>query len=223
MKRRFYRREDGLLSLEACISLTVFIFLMLFLYSLFIVFEAQNEVAHVLLATADSMSLDTYSNQKLLGANSITSAIAMVIYGVEDATGLDSNYVSHEMWNQVLKDEATNIWDGSIYASDLYAAENGAKDAENNPRYAVSSNLEPVIRERFLAYLSGGNRDSANKLLTEHYHIVNGVEGLNFSKSYISSGILHLIVDYKIEYEFSVFGIGTLELEQRCASKMWQP
>lgn len=55
---------SGLLSLEASIVLTIFIFLMLFMYSFLVVFEARNEIAHVLLTTADSLALDSFASNK---------------------------------------------------------------------------------------------------------------------------------------------------------------
>lgn len=61
-KSRF-RGTSGLLSLEASIALTIFIFLMLFMFSFLVVFEARNQIAHVLLSTADSLSKDPLANE----------------------------------------------------------------------------------------------------------------------------------------------------------------
>lgn len=70
--------EAGLLSLEASITLTIFMFLMFFLYSFFVVFEARNEMAHVLLATADSLALDAYESKEL----GESGTVSQVIYGL---------------------------------------------------------------------------------------------------------------------------------------------
>lgn len=62
-KRGALKGTKGLLSLEASIALTLFIFLMLFMYSFLVVFEARNQMAHVLLTTADSLALDAFANE----------------------------------------------------------------------------------------------------------------------------------------------------------------
>lgn len=61
----FLSCEQGLLSLEASIVVTIFIFLVLFLQSFFVIFEARNEMAHVTLATCNSLALDVYENEQL--------------------------------------------------------------------------------------------------------------------------------------------------------------
>ena len=73
--------ERGLLSLEASIALTVFMFLMFFIYSFFVVFEARNEMAHVLLSTADSLSLDAYQNSAL-GESGTIGQVIYKLYGM---------------------------------------------------------------------------------------------------------------------------------------------
>ena len=79
MRKRF-KREKGLLSLEACIAVTIFIFMMLFLYSFFVVFEVRNEMGHVTLATANSLSLDEYENDAL-GSSDTVGQIFYNVYG----------------------------------------------------------------------------------------------------------------------------------------------
>ena len=87
----FRKKEAGLLSLEASISLTIFIFLMLYLYSFFVFFEARNAMAHTLLATAQSLSLDTYEKEKTFDDKNIVSLIKQLYYvSVSD----DSAFVS---------------------------------------------------------------------------------------------------------------------------------
>ena len=57
--------KEGTLTLEACLSLTLFMFLILFLYSFFTVFEAQTKIHHTLIRAAESMSLDAPATDKL--------------------------------------------------------------------------------------------------------------------------------------------------------------
>ena len=76
--KNIQNRTRGLLSLEASIALTIFIFLMLFLYSFLVVFEARNQVGHVLLTTADSLSLDAFATDTLGDDSSLKG----ILYGI---------------------------------------------------------------------------------------------------------------------------------------------
>lgn len=178
--------EKGLLSLEACISVTIFLFFMLFLYSFFIIFEARNEMAHVLLSATNSLSLDTYVNDEVYKPSNISSVI-MKFYNISVSN--DNNFISSEL----------------------------KKNTEDEE-------VESLVKERFIAYLADGNEDEANEIL-ERYHIVGGIEGLNFSNSCIKSDgkskNLYTSVSYSIEPEFNLWGLVNMEFEQSACSKLW--
>lgn len=88
-------KESGLLSLEASIAVTIFIFLMLFMYSFFVIFEARNQIGHVLLSTADSLALDAYSSNSLDDDNSLQG----IIYGIYGAFAkTDGTFTETDKW-----------------------------------------------------------------------------------------------------------------------------
>lgn len=208
------KKENGLLSLEASISLTLFIFLMLFMYSFFAFFEVRNQMAHTLLATADSLSLDTYEAQVLGNSGNI----AQLIYGIYGGVhGNSDGFYSTEQWKQIAKGSI----DGSTWDSTIYAGQPPA-DQEQDEYGKVSAGSELLaytIKDRFEAYLTSGY-GSAEDILKK-LHVVGGLDGIDFSKSHISSGKLTLVIRYKIELEFNVFGLGEYEIEQSCCSKLW--
>lgn len=216
MKR--VKSEKGLLSLEASICLTIFIFLMLYLYSFFVVFEARNEMAHVLLATNNSMTLDIYENDKMGNSGKI-SAILYEIYG--NINPNEDGFVSTEQWNQILSSDVDGVWNGTIYVEQTHADSDVTEEDDYGKQAQISSVLTNVIKERFVAYLAGGDLGEANRIL-EKYHIVGGIDGLDFSGTHIKSGKLYLSIRYTIEYEFNMFGLGELEMEQSCCSKLWK-
>ena len=171
---------SGLLSLEASIALTIFIFLMLFMYSFFVVFEARNEIGHVLLSTADSLALDAFANEA--AETGTVQEILIVVYG---AISNDENYTNVRKW---------------------YSGSDGL--------------IQDTIQNRFMAYLAGGDTDKADALLKQ-LNVVDGISGLDFSQSKVSDNNIYLVVKYKLDYEFKVFGLGTMEFEQKCCSKLW--
>jgi Flp pilus assembly protein TadG len=188
------KNEKGLLSLEACIAVTIFIFLMLFLYSFFVVFEVRNEMGHVTLATANSMSLDAYENDTL-GESDTIGQIFYNVYG--QATNSQNDFTDFGKW----------------YDDSTVTDENG--------NVTLSAEFAGVVKARFIAYLTSGDADKAEEIL-KRYHVVNGVDGLDFSGSHISDGKLYLSVKYEIEYEFNVFNLGSNKFEHKACSKLWK-
>lgn len=188
------KSEKGLLSLEACIAVTIFIFLMLFLYSFFVVFEVRNEMGHVTLATANSMSLDAYENDTL-GESDTIGQIFYNVYG--QATNSQNDFTDFRKW----------------YDDSTVTDENG--------NVTLSAEFADVVKARFIAYLTSGDADKAEEIL-KRYHVVNGVDGLDFSGSHISDGKLYLSVKYEIEYEFNVFNLGSNKFEHKVCSKLWK-
>lgn len=88
-------RTRGLLSLEASIALTIFIFLMLFMYSFLVVFEARNQIGHVLLTTADSLSLDAFATDTLGDDSSLKG----ILYGIyTNHTESNGTFTENSKW-----------------------------------------------------------------------------------------------------------------------------
>ena len=208
------KSESGLLSLEASIVVTIFIFLMLFLYSFFIVFEARNEMAHALLATTQSLSLDRYGS-----ATDSSGNISQILSGIYHwASPPNEGFVSAEKWNKLKDDEVEeSTWNGKITVSEV-TDEDVDKYGENA---AQSSLFADTVRDRFIAYLGGKNEAAAEKVL-KRLHIVGGVDGLDFSGTEYSSGTITVHVTYKIEYEFDVFNLGSIAMEHSACSKIWE-
>lgn len=195
--KKTYNRESGLLSLEACIAVTIFIFLMLFMYSFFVVFEARNAIGHAVLATADSLALDAYDNSvnETTRTDSMEKlkAVFAGVYGDSGENGTD--FIDERLW----------------YESDESGAAKGY--------------FQDVIQKRFIAYFTAGESDRAEEML-QRYHIQNGISGLDFSGSKVESREggedLHLSVKYTIEYEFQVFNLNVFQMEQKACSRLWK-
>lgn len=186
-------KESGLLSLEACISVTIFIFLMLFMYSFFVVFEARNAIGHAVLATTDSLALDAYDNSVNKDTRTDSMQILKNIFeGVYGNSGEDStDFIDERLW----------------YESEESGAAKGY--------------FQDVIQKRFLAYLTAGESGRAEEIL-QRYHIQGGIAGLDFSESKTDGNNLYLCVKYTIEYEFQVFNLDVLKMEQKACSRLWK-
>lgn len=93
------RQSDisGLLSLEACISVLIFMMMMLILAGLFRMFMAQNATAHAVLETAQSLSLDAYAGEKIGNGGWGSESVGDLINGL---FGLyyDNDFSSYDNW-----------------------------------------------------------------------------------------------------------------------------
>lgn len=94
MKKILKSEETGIISLEACIVIPIFIFIMLWFYSFFILFYAHNVMSNTLVQTAESMSLDPYSYEKLNMSEFPESIVQALVRGFDELT--DNNFYNND-------------------------------------------------------------------------------------------------------------------------------
>ena len=128
--RALRSRCEGVLALEACVSMTLFIVLMLALYSLITLFKAQNLIGNALLQSSQSLALESYSTSQFdkseLSVGSLLEQAALKLYG---AAAGNSEFAGQDAW--FTKDGAS-----------------------------AGANLEDMVRGRFCAYLAGGEEEA---------------------------------------------------------------
>mgnify|MGYP000468874581 CR=1 FL=1 len=101
--------------------------------------------------------------------------------------------------------------------------------AQDNPNYVDKDDLSTlsdaelasVIKTRFIGYLTGGNQTEADEML-ERLNIVDGLDGLDFTDSYVDNDTLYIVLKYNLEYDFNIWNVGTVEVEQTTCSKLWK-
>lgn len=196
------RDERGAITVEACISVTVFMLIMLFMSSIFVMFRAQHETAHVLLETSQSLSVDAYAASKLGTGNPDLEKVGDGEYTLKDVQVAIGSFLSEKMGNEKHPQYATN-------ETDWFDGKKTHKEA-----------LKKRLKERFLAYL-GDSEDEADKILKE-LHVENGKEGLDFSESHVANGVLYVTLRYQFEEDFMVMGMKPPEVVQTAQSKLWQ-
>ncbi|MCQ2534500.1 MAG: hypothetical protein MJ172_08045 [Clostridia bacterium] len=190
---------SGLITLEACITVIMFLFVMLFLCGLYVVYMAQSKVADTALKTVQSLSFETYYINKLhLSGNltengSIQSSIGYLVSRI--FTGKDSAHPDSFSYSQQYFSD--NLWwKGS------------------------QTSIGEVVKKRFIGYLSGGDENLANKIL-KGLNIDNGIDGLDFSQSYVEGEELHIVINYTIEYPFDIADLGKRQTTETVCSRLW--
>lgn len=185
------KRQSGMITIEACITLLVFILLMLMLSSLFVMFMAQNTTAHALLQTTQSLSTDAYAANQYGegGLGSVKEAVVLIVNFIKSLFGNEDDNPAFTLTTQ---------W----YTKD-------------------NDTIVDTVRDRFIAYVSGAGEEDADELL-ENLNIVDGADGLDFSGSYIENDILYVVLKYELEYDFNIFDMGIVDVEQSACAKLWK-
>jgi len=101
--------------------------------------------------------------------------------------------------------------------------------AQDNPSFVQKEDLSTVsetelasiVKTRFVGYLTGGNETEADEFL-ERMNIVDGLDGLDFTGSYVDNDTLYIVLKYNLEYDFNIWNVGTVEVEQTTCSKLWK-
>lgn len=204
----------GSVSLEACIVVPIFMILMLFIYSFFIVFSAQNSISHALLQCSQSVSLDPYKTDKVGAApGEIPDGLYNAI--IEGMESDDTYFKSDSKWYTTttdlsLADATMNIVTGGFLEAEEEVAITGLS----------SSELDEIVKKRFIAYLSGGDESKAKKEL-EALNIVNGLDGIVFT-ALVSGDDVYITATYEIEYVFSFQGAAKIPMTQTVCSRLWK-
>lgn len=94
------KNENGVISLEACIVIPIFVFLIIFVYGFILFFSGQQLISHAVIQSSESLSLDSYATEKvnLSDEDEISSdEVFAVLYG--KAMQFDSeNFSSSKKW-----------------------------------------------------------------------------------------------------------------------------
>lgn len=180
----------GVITLEACVTVLSFMILMLMLSSLFIMFMAQNTTAHVVLQSAQSLSMDVYSIEKNTlekdKATSVEHEFGQLINRVMGKPDKNTNFISVDRW----------------YESDRTV-------------------IAETVKDRFVGYLSAGDVNEADRLL-KRLRVIDGLDGMDFSESYIENETLYVVVKYKLVYDFKFLSDREFPVKQTVCARLWK-
>ena len=154
---------------------------------------AQNITSHVVLQATQSLATEVYSIDKLL---------------------LESSA------------DATNVGDflGDLIR-DLSNVDTDAREDKTNfnfeAKWYEQDDVSEAVKSRFVGYLNGGNEEEASSFL-KNLNIVNGLDGLDFSGSYVENDTLYVNLKYEMEYDFQPANMENIKVEQTACSKLWK-
>lgn len=201
------KNESGSVTVEATLAVTLFIIFMLFLTTLFFMVYVQEGIAHSVVQTSDSLSVEAYSINKLqtgidTGAKSAITDLAVKLFSTANS---DKHFYTDKRWfsedqlkEQYVKEPELSITDPKIRTIDL----------------------ADTIKTRFIGFFANGDVEYAKSFL-EKMGVVDGLDGLDFSESRVESGKLYITVKYKLKYLINIGDLGTIDVSQTYCSKIW--
>lgn len=189
------KNQSGSVTIEACVVVMLFMFLILNLYSFFVIFGAQGKIRSVMIQSAESLSLDPHLNSSVpedwMDAGDVQTLLLK--FTVNSATS-SNGFVKTTKWYEA--DETTGD----------------------------QTKVVEAVKERFLAYFSGGNDAVADTILRS-YRIVDGLDGLDFDESNVdSNGNISIVISYEQKYYFDypLFGLENIKRKETVVSHLWK-
>lgn len=202
---RFKEAQDGVMALEACISLTLFLIVMLALYSILQMFTAQSMIAHAAQEACQSIALENY-NQTTFATGTLQQ-------------------VPSWLFTLINGDKSSNYHESADFSLETFLFNDLKK---NDDQLVKLENLKLQLqtktnaRKRFAAYLAG-NETKANELLN-NYGVVNGLNGISFEGTGKTSTDMTIQVTYTIRLNFYIemFHFGEFESTQKVCCRLWE-
>lgn len=198
---RLKEEQDGVMALEACISLTLFLIVMLTLYSMLRMFTIQSMISHAAQESCQSMAIENYGNSSMLTGT--MQQIPNWFMTMVSGKGQNDFSASSDF-------SLKNFFTGFL-----------GEDTETKKLETLSL-TKTTAKTRFAAYLAGGEQEADS--LLKSYGVVNGLSGISFAGTTNSGTDLTIKVSYKIRLLFYIemFRFGEFESTQTVCCRLWK-
>ena len=192
MKKHLKKRKNrkGTVTLETAIFLPIFFFIFFAIFGVFGVILARHQVRHACIQTAKSLSHDSFLTEQF---DTRDESKGELLY--KSISSLAETFIR---W----------VFDNTSYSTidKWYTSSN-------------TSSGQDIVKNRFIGFLAGGNKDDADKYL-QNLGVKNGVDGITF-QYWVANGELTLQVDYTVQYWFKMFGAEDIPMSHTIKTKMW--
>lgn len=184
--------EKGSLIIETSIVLPLFILVIVFVYGIFNIVNAENQIVHTLVQTTESLSMDKYNNEQM---NSV--------FGYNSYDKVDS------LWTGL--DEAILEW---------IRSENSPYFSSKIKWYELNNNHKKnVARSRFIGYLADGDEKAADRKL-KALGVENGLDGITFDVRTTDEEV-SVNLKFTLKFWIDLNGLGKIPMEKTAVSHFW--
>ena len=186
------RCREGVIALEASIVLTLFMFLILLLYSFISFFQVTGMTQYAVLKTVASMSLDPYEMEALQGSGSVNELLTT--YGLEQSNA-GNGFVSNDKWYE----------------------KNESGDYEENSEF-----FRCLKQRYIAYLTSGGTNSDADQMLKSARVLdgIEGIN-FSESKIENGDLYVTIKYKIKLLFNYEPFGIGDITVKQSSCSSIW--
>ncbi|MCQ2414652.1 MAG: hypothetical protein MJ063_01195 [Lachnospiraceae bacterium] len=200
MKKHFCEIK-GEIAVEACVTVLLFLLLMLTLSGLLKMFMAQNITAHAMIQSAKSLSIDAYAGS-LLGNDGDLESVGDILNAWIGNSVNQPGFTTHSNWS----DEGAEL-----------KIQNGAIVPVNN------RTIEPAeeLRTRFFTYIGGGDMRTVETLFKD-LNVGTKVDDFDFSETKVEGGVLYASVKYRLNYPFHIGPLKDVEVHQNVHVNIWR-
>ena len=194
MRREDFGKNEGVISLEACIIVPLFLFMILFFYGFLMLFLVRNNIAHSMVEATKSLSLDIYLPAHFgttfydfdASEGDMESASDVLFTFFDKASMRDTEYfVSIRNWSEGLGD------------------------------------LNEIAKKRFYAYFTGQGKGSDPESKALELLKAGGIENVSVTAEVVGDDIV-MTVEYDYRYLFDMHGT-TGHTKQTATSRIWKP
>lgn len=189
--QRFQQKNRGSISLEACIVLPIFIFVLMFFYGFIVFFSGHQLLSHTLIQSAQSLALDPFATERLeISWEEMEDGSNLIEAMYAEALGGDEYFSSNKKW---------------------YSEESDLMLATVKNRflgYLVGTGTSNEVESK------------ADDML-KYMGVQGGISGLDFSGTKIEDGVLTLEIKYKQEFVFNFQGLAAFDRQQSISITLW--
>ena len=186
------KQEQGVVSLEACIVLPIFIFVLMFFYGFIVFFSGHQVMAHTMIQSAESLSLDPFAAERI-----------------------NTEFKNSKNGKDVIQ----ALYSTLFTSNDGYFSSNEKWYANNDDRMIKAVRNRFVGYLAGTGTASEMEKRADDKLKT--IGVKNGLAGLDFSETKIEGNILTITVKYKQEFIFNFQGLAAFDREQKISITLW--
>ncbi|MBQ8802267.1 MAG: hypothetical protein IJZ53_01340 [Tyzzerella sp.] len=189
--KKLKQNNQGSISLEACIVLPVFIFVLMFFYGFMVFFSGHQLLSHSMIQSAQSLSLDPFATERLeISWEDMEGGSDLIEAMYAEALGGDDYFSSNKKWY----DENSDLMLQTVKNRFL--------------GYLVGSGTSSEVESK------------ADDML-KYLRIQGGINGLDFSETKIEDGVLTLTIKYKQEFIFDFQGLAAFDRKQSISITLW--
>ena len=191
-KRNLFYAEEGVMALEACISLTLFLIAMMALYSLINMFTAQSMISHALQQTGQSIALENNKNSKT-DVKTLQKLPLSLLQKFTDGIGASS-------------DSKYDVGGGSFSNSMVFTD------------YLSLS----TVKKRFASYLGGNTENADKMLQNMGVvDGLNGIK-IKSGKISGNDVVIEISYKVRLIFYIETFHFGEFESTQKVCCRLWK-